>query len=148
MAKNISLGTKANKGQRRGNPIVFSQLCSVIRCFCQPDNIPHVPPSVQLSFQNNLLKMETKEMWASLYCQAAVCNILSNFPNLLFPLFHGKSLSNMDLKKSGALKTKVNLVRAHFSRPTLFPKQPFEDGDKGNVGLPNYIVRLSPLLHV
>ena len=33
-------------------------------------------------------------------------------------------------------------------RPTLFPKQPSEDGDKGNVGLPHYIVRLSPLLHV
>ena len=33
-------------------------------------------------------------------------------------------------------------------RPTLFPKQPSEDGDKGNVGLPHYIVRLSPLLYV
>ena len=147
MAKNISLGTKANKGQRRGNPIVFSQLCSVIRCFCQPDNIPHVPlPSNSLSKTTN--KDGDKGNVGLIILPGCSQQYSVNFPSLLFPLFHSKSLSNMDLKKSGALKTKVNLVRAHFSRPTLFPKQPFEDGDKGNVGLPNYIVRLSPLLHV
>ena len=125
MAKNISLGTKANKGQRRGNPIVFSQLCSVIRCFCQPDNIPHVPlPSNSLSKTTNKdgdkgnvgLPNYIVRLSPLLHVLATGCSqqYSVNFPSLLFLIFHSKSQSNMDFKKSGALKTKVNLVRAHF----------------------------------